>query len=121
MAKGIAYCGINCDECINGDGKSYALAEGLLQNMNKCCLDQWQEQVPRDEEFDYPSLKKGLKWIAKNMKCDGCKAGDGDPECKIRKCAVEKDVENCGACAELPCTIIEEWKAQGIDIEKNFK
>ena len=119
--KGISYCGINCDECIKGDGKSYALAEELLQNIDRSGLDHWQGHEPRDEEFDYPSLRKGLKWIAKQMRCKGCKQGGGLPDCKVKACAKKKDVENCGQCAELPCAIVEEFEAMGINVERNFR
>ena len=93
-------------------------AAGIIEGMCKGWDFVWLDG--QHGQFDYASLRKGLKWMTR-FKCDGCKSGGGNPECNLRKCAQEKGVENCGACAELPCTIIDEWKAQGIDITQNFR
>ena len=42
--------------------------------------------------------------------CDGCRAEDGriiNPDCQIRKCAQEKDIESCPSCMEYPCKKLE--------------
>lgn len=38
-----------------------------------------------------------------------CKGGCGDPECKIRQCAIEKHVRVCGLCEEYPCVLISNF------------
>jgi len=38
--------------------------------------------------------------------CKGCKANAGDMfwgECKVAKCAIEKELNHCGECDRLPC------------------
>ncbi|TXT58159.1 MAG: hypothetical protein BAJALOKI2v1_430026 [Promethearchaeota archaeon] len=42
----------------------------------------------------------------KEIKCEGCLKNKGDifwGECKIAKCAIEKEMEHCGLCVEFPC------------------
>ena len=40
--------------------------------------------------------------------CRGCKAGprDGNPNCKVRPCAVEKGVATCAECEAFACEMI---------------
>jgi len=45
----------------------------------------------------------------KSPKCPGCIKCMGNPfwgECKIYKCATEKDVEHCGLCNDFPCELL---------------
>ena len=115
--KGVSYCGLVCDKCIRGDEGIPKKAGQLLRSMDESELDQWHQKMPRDEAFSYGDLKKGLKWLEKHMHCAGCRAGGGNPECKIRNCTREKGFANCGECAKMPCSTIKET---GVDAERNF-
>ena len=48
------------------------------------------------------------RWKRRNM-CEGCPAENeamaDDQKCKIAVCAMEKDVENCLQCEEMPCKL----------------
>jgi hypothetical protein len=39
-----------------------------------------------------------------------CKGGDGNPECKIRKCCQKKGVDLCFECPEFPCGEVKDDK-----------
>ena len=42
--------------------------------------------------------------------CDGCKAANESSfstNCKIRKCAMQKSLENCSSCDDYPCEEFE--------------
>ncbi len=43
--------------------------------------------------------------------CDGCRSGgtvvNHCNSCKIRSCAIEKELETCADCDELPCKLIK--------------
>jgi hypothetical protein len=117
----IAFCGIACGRCIKGRGEAKASARQILEDMQASELDRWQQHEPKQEQFDYDDLKKGLKWLT-SLDCDGCHAEGCNPGCVIRKCAKEMGVDNCGVCPKMPCDIVMEKKEKtGIDIEKNFR
>jgi hypothetical protein len=62
------------------------------------------------QEFDYNEFRKGLDFFSNNdswlvcHKC--CRNGDGNPDCEIRKCCLERGVELCFECHEFPCHTI---------------
>ena len=118
----IAYCGLDCEKCVKFNGKFANKAKEILDAIEASGLDEWQEHVPRDEEFSYEDFKKGLIWFEKYMHCPGCHAGGGNPGCIIRKCCIKKEVENCSKCSEFPCDKIKKFKEEtGIDVVKNFR
>lgn len=47
--------------------------------------------------------------------CKGCQASRGKifwGECDLYKCAVGKELEHCGLCADFPCTMLQEWASK---------
>jgi len=34
--------------------------------------------------------------------CSGCR-NESDVDCPVRKCVLEKELHNCGACGDFPC------------------
>jgi len=43
--------------------------------------------------------------------CLGCQLCKGDMfwgECSVAKCSIEKGIEHCGLCSNLPCDVIQE-------------
>lgn len=50
------------------------------------------------------------------LMCDGCRAERRSfycrGRCQMSKCASEKGVDFCGACAEFPCDILKEFQTQ---------
>ena len=79
----LGYCGINCDECAAYKG-TVNTDVGLLE---KAAGSYW------DGAYSAP------EWV-----CLGCTPADQGflakycATCKIRDCAIEKDVQNCAAC-----------------------
>jgi hypothetical protein len=121
MKDEIAYCGIKCHRCIKFEGKHAENARKMLASINESGLDKWQAHDPKDEDFSYPDVKKGLVWFEKSMRCAGCHAGGGNPGCAIRECGRAKGVENCGLCAEMPCEKVRKFRDEmGIDVAKNL-
>jgi hypothetical protein len=59
------------------------------------------------KEFNYAEFIKGLEFFSKDdtwlvcRKC--CKGGDGRPECEIRNCCQERELDICFDCGEFPC------------------
>ena len=122
MVDKIAYCGIDCSKCVKFKDVSAEKAKEIIKAIEESGLDEWQEHAPRDEEFSYEDFKKGLKWFEKYMRCPGCKAGGGMPDCLIKSCCKEKNVDNRSKCSEMPCDKISKFKEEiGIDVVKNFE
>jgi hypothetical protein len=47
-----------------------------------------------------------------DKECPACRGGCGDPGCKIRMCAREKNQEICVYCNEYPCSYFENLAKQ---------
>ncbi len=84
----MAICGYRCDLC--------ALYKDNLDVAGK---DEVKAAFVKyfDYEFDDNDLKA----------CQGCPEG-GDGDCKVKRCAVEKGIANCGLCDQYPCDKLHE-------------
>ncbi len=91
----IAYCGLNCTTC-----QIYLATRETDTEKQR----QMREQI-------VVAIKKYLgeeKRVEDITDCDGCKAQSGRlysncRKCQIRKCASEKDLENCAYCSDYTC------------------
>jgi hypothetical protein len=99
MENLIAYCGINCAEC-----DAYKATQNNDQALREKTAAEW----TKAHNFNFtPDM----------INCTSCK-GNGVQvgycsQCEIRKCASEKGLVNCGACAEFKtCKIINDFIAQ---------
>ena len=107
MEKMIAYCGINCAEC-----GAYLAHKNNDQALREKTADEWKKM----HNFNFtPDM----------INCTSCK-GNGVQvghcsECEIRKCASEKGIENCGACAEFKtCKTINDFLIQAPFVKENL-
>jgi len=86
MGNFIAYCGINCAEC-----GAYLALQNNDQELREKTAAEWTAM----HQFNFtPEM----------INCSSCK-GNGVQvgycsQCEIRACALDKAVENCGACGE---------------------
>ena len=84
----MGYCGLDCADCgayiVN---QTYDFE--FKQEMSDLCL------------------LAGISLDAKDYGCGGCKAGKNlfgyCQECKVRICAVGRDVDSCVLCEDYPC------------------
>lgn len=88
----LAYCGFDCETCpvyIATTQKDMVMQEKLAKEYST------QNNLLEDTD----------------MICEGCKAEMVSEKmcgfCKLRLCGTEKEVDNCGMCAEYPCKKIE--------------
>jgi hypothetical protein len=60
--------------------------------------------------------------MAKYAYCAGCEEGGGPPDCSIRMCAREKELEICSMCGELDDCTKFSWLGEGApEIKKKLK
>jgi hypothetical protein len=86
----ISYCGIDCEKC-----------EALIATRTN-------DSVLRAKVADEISIFTGIKCIPEEINCTGCRSdGEKSPYCqricKVRKCAMKKNVVHCGQCEKYPC------------------
>ena len=88
------YCG-NCAVKVKVEPASIVLYEEI----KKAGFEGIMQFFPDGEKF-----WSFLKGMAVEGVCISCKAGSGNPACKVRQCAKEKNVEMCALCENYPCT-----------------
>lgn len=94
----IGFCGIWCGSCLGGNGAILELTKRYEQIIkhSQSALEKW---APK--EFNFNQFMKDLTGIQAMPNCPGCRKGGGNPTCKIRICALEKGMMDCGQCDQL--------------------
>lgn len=95
------YCGLYCGACdilrSYDNGHESKFADMWTKPALKAFLDS------QGAKYDDNDLE---------LKCQGCKSDEVFIVCricKIRECAVSKNVEHCSDCEDYPCEIYNEW------------
>ena len=107
MTKIVAVCGINCTECPafiatqeDDDSKRIQVAEEWSKTYNN-------EVKPEQ------------------INCNGCLPGLGVHQqlhvCEIRKCGIEKEVQNCAHCGDYKCEKLSKFLENVPDAESALK
>ena len=89
----IGCCGIWCGSCVAGNGAMKELTQRYAEIVDGYDLKDW---GPKD--FDFKEFRKGLSSIATMPLCPGCLKEGGRPDCEIRSCVREKNLEDCSQC-----------------------
>lgn len=87
-----AYCGLYCEQC------SFRTAH--------------EENNPEHlAHLPFPFALKDLSEYA----CGGCKSGRCIcGKCRIKPCAMAREIDDCSECPEFPCPLIEEFANDGL-------
>jgi hypothetical protein len=88
--KIIAFCGIDCSEC-----KALIATQKNDNTMRKEIAQEWSKMF-------------GHEIKPEEINCDGCLSREGRHIgycniCEIRKCGIQKNVENCAYCIDYKC------------------
>lgn len=92
MAKNIACCGLDCDEC-----PAYKATVINSDELRKQTADQWSKMYNANIEPE-------------TINCLGCKSEvlfSHCNVCEIRKCSLDKGHDNCGKCSQFSCETVE--------------
>jgi hypothetical protein len=95
--KYTCYCGLYCGNCAV-KVKVEPASKVLYEEMKKLGFEKIISFFPDGEKF-----WSFLKGMSIEGVCISCKAGSGNPACKVRLCAKEKNVEMCALCESYPC------------------
>ena len=90
MERIVAYCGLICSDC----GSFIARKENDYEE--------------RREVAEAWSKEFGGDFKPEDINCEGCLTTDGQVfshcnVCEIRKCGIERGVENCALCVDFSC------------------
>ena len=91
------YCGLYCENC-DVKMKVEPASKVLYEEMQKLGFEEIMSFFPDGEKF-----WSFLKGMSTGGICISCRASSGNPNCKIRLCAKEKNVEMCALCESYPC------------------
>jgi len=97
------YCGLCCENCAV-KAKVEPAAKVLFDEMKKAGFEEFINFIPGGEGF-----WTFLKGMVKDGICVSCRDGSGNPGCKVRVCAQEKNVEMCAFCNDYPCEKFSEF------------
>lgn len=101
--KNVTYCGLYCRLCSNMS-RVPQLATALRDTLAKDGWESYGEYVEPDFKLFWAALGR-LSLLEET--CPDCRGGCGDPDCAIRVCAVERNVDICPFCEDFPCEHIE--------------
>lgn len=107
MDRMIAYCGLICSEC-----PAYIARKENSDELRKKTAAEWSKQF-------------GHEITPEQVDCDGCLSSgvllDYCNICEIRKCGIEKKVENCAFCDDYICERLETWFKNVPDAKKHLE
>ena len=92
MSKAIAMCGLICDDC-----KAFIATKHDDDELRREVVEAWSTE---EEELKLEDID-----------CDGCTMGKRLHSfcvvCEVRRCGLQKTVENCAHCNEFSCERLE--------------
>jgi hypothetical protein len=96
MAEMIAVCGLSCSRC-----PAYQATQKDDDEERKRVAEMWSKQFGTDIKPE-------------DVNCDGCVATEGRhinycALCEIRKCGLDRSVDNCAFCDDYACARLEKF------------
>jgi hypothetical protein len=101
----VTYCGLYCGLC-SARTRIPQRAAALQAAMADEGWPFWGQSIA-----GFPEFWKFLEGLA-GEGCPGCRAGGGDPGCRIRLCARERGVELCLDCPDFACEHVKALAAR---------
>lgn len=111
----ISYCGLYCGDCHAFRGKISDLSLELRKELRRTQYEKFAKYIQKYDSgkelkhFDecYDALGAMVRFRCQQ----GCRAGGGTANCKIRECCINAGFEGCWECSEME-------KCQKLDILK---
>ena len=99
----VTYCGLYCRLCAHRN-RIPQQARKLQKSLHEEGMDNWYQYIPEMKDT-FPTFWQFLQKLV-DLNCT-CRTGGGPPDCKIRQCAKQKNMEICTQCKEYPCKLIQ--------------
>ena len=103
--KMIAFCGLYCGDCHGYKGVIPDLARDLRRELRRSKYDRFAKFISKysfGEDFKHYDECYTVLGLMVKFRCKkGCRAGGGSPQCKIRRCCQDKELEGCWECPEF--------------------
>ena len=102
--KYLTYCGLYCELC-GARSRTPVKAKELVDTLRRGDFEEW---GPSLVEYDhFWKLLNQLAEIPEEKCCKTMKCGH--PDCSIRKCAQQKEIETCAFCDRYLCEHIKRF------------
>ncbi|MDQ1279889.1 MAG: hypothetical protein QG670_1151 [Thermoproteota archaeon] len=104
ISNSLSYCGMHCTACGIHKGDVRKAVENFQQVLQKYGVERITKKfVDVEPSFKhYESFVEVLNGLANLFgDCSGCFSGDGDPNCSIRVCCIQRAPATCVECIEL--------------------
>ena len=99
----VGYCGLYCNACGIRQEKIKNAVNNLRGIIAHYGFDKMMPELAKWEPSfkHYSEFNQVMDGLVKMFgDCPGCLQGGGDPNCKVRKCAKEKNYRTCAECDE---------------------
>ena len=100
-----AHCGLCCENCAVR-ARIHPAAIALQEEMQKAGFDEVVHAIPGGDGF-----WAFLGGMVQGGVCPSCRAGGGNPGCRVRPCAKGRGVDMCALCENYLCALIEAFDA----------
>ncbi len=101
----VTFCGLYCRLC-GEQSRIRDLAAELQKAMTEEGWPWWGTTID-----GFNGFWEFLGNLEAKGGCPGCRAGGGYPQCRIRPCARQRELDSCSQCPDFPCEHIEELAA----------
>lgn len=99
MEKMLAYCGLYCHTCpiyLTSRETDRSKKELMIYDIISMCKKRY-----------------GIEYRFNEIMCDGCTSENGRlftacKDCKIRQCAIDRNIKNCAYCNDYACDVLME-------------
>lgn len=102
LLRHVAYCGLHCGLCAHRN-RIPQQAHQLQKSLHEEGMDNWYKYTEMKDTF--PTFWQLLQNLTE-LDCT-CRTGGGPPDCEIRQCAKQKNIDICTQCEEYPCKLIQ--------------
>jgi hypothetical protein len=110
----VGYCGLYCGACRVRQGKIKEAVNNLSDIIASYGFDKIMPELANWEPSfkHYNEFKQVMDGLVKMFGyCPGCLDNGGDPNCKVRLCAKQKDYRTCTECNEAQsCQKLEPYR-----------
>ncbi|MDD5288086.1 MAG: DUF3795 domain-containing protein [Dehalococcoidales bacterium] len=99
----MAYCGLDCADCINHKGEIADMARDLRKKLRE---EKFAQMAPGLSKFFKPLRNYEVCYevlgAMVRLRCNrACHEGGGNPYCRVRLCCQKKEIDGCWECAEF--------------------